>query len=370
MTFPAMPKVPRTSIADRTAEVIESEIAAGRWRDRLPGTRVLARETGVSQPTVAEALQRLASSGIIARSGERKAYRILARQAAATRGKSDVSKRRVVILTHADIGGLPYSTREVIETTRDKLVRRDWEVEIRTFDFLHAKRPHRSWDHIVPMDPSIPLIAVFGRPPIGEWAVKRGLRMAFLGGMRADLPVPVIAVKSSLLADEAMTLLTKLGHRRIVLPLCDRPPAFAAGLKESVKSGLERAGVSYVPSYHTPESPYQRPEVIWRMLETIFSRSAPTALIVLDWKEFVTISCLLAKLGLRIPRDISVILLNEQAEADWHVPRLACFRFPVQKLALTLVQWTEGKLRPSGSVNLSADFEENQSLAPPPGGKG
>ncbi len=364
-----MPKVPRISIAERTAEVIRGEIAGGRWTDRLPGTRVLSRETGVSQPTVAEALQRLAAAGIIARAGERKAYRVLARRSAGQGEKKDHPKRRVVILTHSEIGGLPYSTREVIETIRDKLVRRDWEVETRTFDFLHAKRPHRSWDHLVPVDPAIPLIAVFGRPAIGEWAVKRGLRMAFLGGMRADLPVPVIAVKSSLLADEAMARLTELGHRQIVLPLCDRPPSFAAGLKESVKQGLERVGVTYIPSYHTPESPYQRPEVVWRMLESIFSRSAPTAMIVLDWKEFVTISCLLARLGLRIPKDISVILLNEQTEADWHVPKLACFRFPVQKLALTLVQWTEGKLRATGSVSLSADFEANDSLAPPPPGK-
>jgi DNA-binding LacI/PurR family transcriptional regulator len=156
-----------------------------------------------------------------------------------------------------------------------------------------------------------------------------------------------------------------LGHRRIVLPLCDRPPSFAAGLKEAVKTGLERVGVSYVASYHTPESPYQRSEVVWNMVEAAMDRAMPTALIFLDWKELVTVSCLLTKRGLRVPEDVSLILLNEQMEADWFVPRLACFRFPVMRLANLLTRWVEGQPLDQSALPLSADFEEGASIAPP-----
>jgi len=361
-----MPRVERTSIAARAAEVIRADIASGKWTDRLPGSRVLALETGVSQPNITAALQQLAREGLLSRSGDRKAYRIRHQKAGETGSGKPQEKRRLVILTHVDIGELPYTTRKAIEMTRDKLVRLDWAVELRTFDFLHAKRPHRAWDHIVPVDPAIPLIAVFGRTPIGEWALRHGLRIAFLGGMRGDLPISVVAVKSSLLADEAMRRMTALGHRQILLPLCDRPAPFAAGLKDSVKNGLEQVGVTYVPSYHTPESPYQRPEVIWRMLESAFKRKPPTAIIVLDWKEFVTVSCFLSHLGLRIPDDVSVVLLNEQMEAEWFVPKLACFRFPVGKIALALAHWAEGKESARNPKPMSADFDEGESLAPPP----
>ena len=189
--------------------------------------------------------------------------------------------------------------------------------------------------------------------------------MAFLGGLRGDLPLPMIAVKSSLLADEAILRLTELGHRRIIMPLCDRPPSFAASLKASMENGLRRVGVRYVPSYHTPESPYQQPEVVWRMLEACFRRSVPTALVMLDWKEFVTVSCLFAKRGLRVPQDVSVVLLNESMEADWFVPKITCFRFPTLRLAKALASWVEGKLADETEHVMGADFDAGGSLAPP-----
>lgn len=359
----SMARVERKSAAEMAAEAIKAEIAAGRWTGRLPGSRVLAVETGVSQPTVAAALALLTEAGWLESGGARRAFRVIPRPATVPTTPA-VKPRRAIIATHADVGDLPQTTRRVIEATRDKLGRRGWAVEIVTFDFLHAKRPHQSWDHLLPIDPDVPLIAVFGRPPIGEWALKHGVRMVFLGGLASDIRIPMVAVRSALLAAEAMERLTALGHRRIVLPLCDRPPSFAASMKEAVKNGLERVGVSYVASYHTPESPYQRPEVVWNMLESAMDRAVPTGIVLLDWKELVTVSCLLTKRGLRVPEDVSLILLNEQMEADWFVPNLACFRFPVMRLASLLTRWVEGQPLDESARFLSADFEEGASLAP------
>ena len=361
-----MPRIERKTAAELAADAVKAEIAAGRWHGRLPGSRVLAAEIGVSQPTVAAALALLVDEGWLEPGGDRRAFRVTPRAPVAA--QAPVRKLpRAIVATHADIGDLPHTTRRVIEATREKLGRRGWAVEIVTFDFIHAKRPHRSWDHLLPVDPEVPVIAVFGRPPIGEWALKHGVRMVFLGGLAGDPRIPMVGVRSALLAAEAMKQLTALGHRRIVLPLCDRPPSFAASLKEAVRTGLERVGVSYVASYHTPESPYQRPEVVWNMMESAMDRAVPTGIILLDWKELVTVSCLLTKRGLRIPEDVSVILLNEQVEADWFVPKLACFRFPVTRIASLLTRWVEGQPLDESARLLSADFEARESLAAPPG---
>ena len=361
-----MARIERKTAAEMAADAIKAEIASGRWAGRLPGSRVLASETGVSQPTVAAALALLVEEGWLESGGDRRAFRVIPRPTAGP-VTSAAKQRRAVVVTHADIGGLPHTARQVIEAAREKLNRRGWAVEIVTFDFLHAKRPHQSWDHLLPIDPDVPVIAVFGRPPIGEWALKHGVRMMFLGGLVGDLKIPMVGVKSAWLAAEAMKRLTDLGHRRIVMPLCDRPPSFAASLKDAVKAGLERVGVSYVASYHTPESPYQRPEVVWNMVESGMDRAVPTGIILLDWKELVTVSCLLTKRGLRVPEDVSLILLNEQTEADWFVPKLTCFRFPVMRLASLLTRWIEGQTLDDSGCHLSADFEAGESIATPPG---
>ncbi|MEK7949496.1 substrate-binding domain-containing protein [Luteolibacter soli] len=359
-----MARIERKTAAEMAADAIKTEIAIGRWSGRLPGSRVLAAETGVSQPTVTAALALLVEQGWLEHPGDRKAFRIRhdPRRVAEMKPHRD---RRLIFVTHEELGDLPDTTRKVIDATRRRVAELGWSVEFRTIDFVHAKTPRRSWDDLLPVDTETSMIAVFGRPVIAEWAERRSARMLFLGGITQGHSIPAIGLKSSMMVDEAMERLIALGHRQIVLPLCQRPPTFAASIKDVVSKRLEAAGVIYVASYHTPESEYMTPEVTWRMMETAFARTAPTALVFLDWKELVTASCLLSKLGVRIPEDLSVILLNEQMEADWFVPKLACFRFPIKRLASALTTWVEGKPLTPDQRQPRADFESGESLAPP-----
>jgi len=61
-----------------------------------------------------------------------------------------------------------------------------------------------------------------------------------------------------------------------------------------------------------------------------------------------------------------VILLNEQMEADWFYPKLACFRFPAMRLVQLLTRWVEGQPLEESARILSADFEAVNSMASPP----
>lgn len=343
------------------AEAIKAEIAAGRWTDRLPGIRVLATEIGVSQPTLATALAKLAEEKVLGRGGDRKAYRILA-GGTPSASKAPTEAPRVIVLSHLEFGELPESARTVIEEMRHLIGKHGWSVELRVVDYVHAKQPHRSWDDLIPTDPFVPLIAVFGRPVIARWAQKHGLRMIFLGGIREGHTIPVVAVRSASMVDDAFSRLIALGHRQIVIPLCERLPPFSNSIKEVVRERLEGAGVTYVASYHTPESDYMSPEVTWRMMEAIFARTPPTALVFLDWKELVTSCCLLWQLGMRVPDDVSVVLLNEQTEAGWFMPKLASFRFPTRRMAMTLAAWVEGRTLQAHQQIHSADFDEGETM--------
>jgi len=360
-----MAKIERKTAAEMAADAIKAEIASGRWSGRLPGSRVLAAETGVSQPTATAALALLVEQGWLEHPGDRKAFRIRHDPHGDAEMKPK-QRRRLIFVTHEELGELPDTTRKVIDATRRRVAELGWTVEFRTIDFIHAQPPPGSWDDLLPVDAETAMIAVFGRPVIAEWAERRGARMLFLGGITQGHSIPSVGLKSSMMVDDAMERLIALGHRQIVLPLCQRPPTFAAAIKDVVKQRLEAAGVTYVSSYHTPESEYMTPEVTWRMMEATFARTRPTALVFLDWKELVTASCLLSKLGVRIPEDLSVILLNEQMEADWFVPKLGCFRFPIRRLASALATWVEGKPLGPNQRQPRADFEAGDSIAPPP----
>lgn len=359
-----MKRIVRTSVADEAARMLKAELSAGRWTGRLPGTRVLAELCGISQPTMAGVLSRLADEGWIERSGDRRAYRTTGRTGEVPAGGTE-GNGPVVILTHVEPGDLPDTTRKVIDELRALLSRRGRVVEFRVVDFVHCKRPHKSWDHSIPADPATPVIAVFGRPVLAEWAGKSGARMLFLGGVGGEHGIPMVGLRSATMVDEAFARLIALGHRRIVMPLCERIGTFSSALKEVVKRRLEDAGIAYVPAYHTPESDYLTPEVTRAIMTSVFARKEPTALVFLDWKELVAASCWLWERGLRVPEDVSVLLLNDQTEAEWYAPKLARFRFPVRRMARMLLSWVEGRPVDPGAPPLRADFEEGDSLAPP-----
>jgi DNA-binding LacI/PurR family transcriptional regulator len=69
--------------------------------------------------------------------------------------------------------------------------------------------------------------------------------------------------------------------------------------------------------------------------------TTPTAIICLDWREYVaTLSYAQAK-GLRVPQDLSLICMSDDHATDWLSPLASHFARPMDKLASTLSDWLE-----------------------------
>jgi len=349
---------------DLAAAALREGILSGQWTGRMPGARVLAKRLEVSPPTVAAALERLAADGLLVKPGERHAY-----QVAEARGPASLAKRtrRLLMLTHEEPGALTETSRRILEVLRVRMLGKGWQVDSQVVDFLHVKHPQRSWDRIIETDQDTSVIALYGRPPLAEWAIRRKVRMFFLGGTPGDLPMPMVGVKSSRLLESALSRLTALGHWKVVIPLCDRAEAFKDSMRIATRMAIEAAGHHYVASYHNPESGYLKPDVTGRIIESAFAVDPPTAMVFLDWKELVTAHCVLSKLKLSVPGDVSLVLLNDQTEAQWFVPELCRFRFPERRLVNTMVAWLEGRLvlGETGRVSLEAEFIEGGTMMPP-----
>ena len=193
-----MKRIEKPSAMEVAATALADAIRTGSLAGRLPGTRVLAARLGVSAPTVAAALARLADDGVLVKSGERRAYRVAGRGNSRTKASSHGKIRnRLLILTHADIGQLVEFSRRLLEKLRDVMAGKGWTVDHQVVDFLHVKRPRRAWDRLIGIDPHTSVIALYGRGPLAEWAVRRKVRILFLGGNADGLPVPVLAVAAT-----------------------------------------------------------------------------------------------------------------------------------------------------------------------------
>ncbi len=349
---------------DLVVAALRTELAAGRWDVRLPGTRVLAQHLGASAPTVAAALARLAADGLLQGGGARRAYRVVGGRCALPDPRTAATPKRLLLLTHEDLGQLPELSRSLLELLRDRAASKGWLVDSQVVDFVHVKHLQRSWDQKIRVDAGTSIIALYGRPPLAEWAIRRQLRIFFLGGSLDGLPVPMVAVKSSQMAVTALAKLTAQGHWRIIIPLCDRTESFKVGMRQATQAAIEAAGHTYSQAYHNPESPFLKPDVTWRILEAAFAKTPPTAMVFLDWRELVTAQCFLARLELTIPADVSVILLSTSVDAEWFYPPLSCFRFPIRRLLATTLRWLEDGAGDAHPITLPHDFVEGATIGP------
>lgn len=358
-----MKRIAKASAMELVAAVLREEIRAGRWDERLPGARVLANRLGVSPPTAAAALASLAAEGLLTGGGARRAYRVAGPHAVAP--ALAVAPKRLLILSHEKMEDVGDLARSLLGKIRDEMILKGWVVDYQVVDYAYVKRPQRAWDRLIRVEPGTSVVALLGRPALAEWAVRRKIPLLFLGGVRSELPVPMVAVKSATMAELALARLTALGHRRIAIPLCDHPEPFKASIREATRQALAAVGQTYVGSYHNPETAYLMPDVIWRIMESLFAKEAPTALLFLDWKELVTAHCFLAHRGLRVPDDVSIVLLNDQAEAGWFFPELTRFRFPVRRIVKTIVGWLTAGAGAELLDSLSADFIDGATVVPP-----
>jgi len=359
-----MKSIHRPSTIDLAATALRDEIEAGQLSGKLPGTRILAQRLGVSAPTIAAAMARLAHEGLLLKPGARHAYQV----AESHRQKPGrIRTRKLLILTPHEPALLAETTRQLIQALCLKMLGLGWQVDRQVVDYLHVKHPQRAWDRMIATDEDTWVIAVHGRGPLAEWALLRKVRMFFLGGANDNLAVPMVGVSTSQVLGQALNSLTASGHWKIVIPLCDRPKSFASALQIVTQRAIEAAGHQYIASYHNPESEYLNPDVTARIIESAFARDAPTALVFIDWNELLTAYCVLSRMKLSVPEDVSLVLLSDHSEAGWFHPTLSRFRFPERRLLSTMVAWLEGHLDVGQKhfIPLPADFIKGRTIVPP-----
>ena len=360
-----MRQIIKTRAAELTAAALRTECRSGRWSERLPGLRVLAGQFGVSVPTMSEALGMLAAEGLLTGGGERRAYRLSARI-----GGIDArhpGQCRLVILTSGGPTEVGLFTMRLLDAVREAAVAKGWVAEAHLLDYAHARRPRGVWDRTVRLDAGTSVIAALGNPALADWIGRRGARALFLGGVASGHPVPMVGVRSSDMARTALAKLTALGHHRILFPLCGHPPTFNDAMRQATRAALEAAGHTYQPSLHNPESDYMEPDVAWRLLERRFAEAPPTALVLTDWPVLLTAFCYFWRAGLRVPEDVSVVLLSDHEEGRWLLPSLARFRFPMGRMVHAIGRWLDNPGSPPEAAFFTPEFLPGETLAPPTG---
>jgi DNA-binding LacI/PurR family transcriptional regulator len=213
-----------------------------------------------------------------------------------------------------------------------------WEVFQRSNGFEQAKASHKSWDRMLDLLEPDALVVLSGTPVLAKWAIGRKIPTLFVGGQTDGLPIPQIAVRITELIKEAVERLHLDGHTDILMPLCGRTPEFGKAILSAAHQRLTQLG-GKPNRFRLEQSAYSEPKVLLDLLKRAWQKKLPDALILLDWREYVTASCFLKERRIEIPNDLSAILLSFEDQMNWHFPSLAHYRFPSERIAHAIARW-------------------------------
>lgn len=360
-----MKKIVRKSAHEKVSEALRSACLSGTWHDKLPGTRTLGANLGVSPPTVLKALAELAAEGLVIRSGHKKAYRINPAYSGQGKARTRKQQKSVLLLIPTPWDELSEPSRLMLKHVKASLEAQGWTILDRTILYGNAKSPHKSWDSKVDAAPGTPVIAFWGNTAIASWAANHQSRILCIGGDIGNEEGVVVGVSATKITLEAMDLLIDQGHRHIVMPLFNRLEVSKAITKATFKTRIESLGEVYQPSYHTPECTDVSRDAVRKAIRMYAASTFPTGFIFFNWRELLATYCCLSEMGLKVPGDVSLVYLDDTPAAEWFSPDLVRFKYPSDELAKVVKAWLVGAGKLEKLNYLSPALTPGKSIAPP-----
>jgi DNA-binding LacI/PurR family transcriptional regulator len=258
-----------------------------------------------------------------------------------------------------------HGTTETLSFLQQMLAGTAWEVRHRVLGYGFSENRGNQWDRMLAAERPDAMVAWSGRPALAGWAARRNLRTLFLGGATEGNKVAMFGVRSADMVGHAVDELLSRGHRRLFLPLCNRPPTMVKAVREAVARPLRALGIKGNAKDWTPASPYEGGQVIEAMvLQALHAAQRPTGWIFFDWREFLAATCAFRDLGLRVPDDLSVIVLSSDPAMEWFWPAPAHFRQPLETMAKATVEWMLDEAA-CESRYFAADWFPGSSIAGP-----
>lgn len=332
---------------EKDSRVLQAEIAlrrnlrSGSWETYVPGIRTLATSFGVSPATMVKAVERVRKDGWISNEGVRRRFTIHRDVILKSKGSEQVLRTLLLLAPKSGRTEPARGTSQLLLHLWEILTPNGWSIRFHLDDYASGKRRQKQWDDLVNLEKPQAVIAILGTPAMAAWARDTKIPMFFCGGATGDVSVPVAGVSSSHMLEEALDRLIALGHHKITLPLCERVPSFASKLKATISQKLIMANRDFISELNTPSHEESGVEIFRSCLDRAFAIDTPTAIICMDWREYIAALCYVQEKGLKVPQDVSLVCLSHDHSADWFKPVPSHFIHPLDKLASTLGNWLE-----------------------------
>lgn len=329
---PATPwRFSRFKVADQAAVALREAIRIGELGDPLPGEHQLARQLGISRPSVRAALSQLAKEGlVIIKKGHRS--RLTSRR----KVRTPSIQPAVCFICPGSPESLYFQDHPVLTEMNGEFARSGVRSEVVFEARLGGPHPEARLEQIAATRPHVCWI-LFGAPaPVQRWFARRTLPTLVVGSCAAGVELPSADTDYGAVGWHAAGVLVKHGHQRIALVLPNKLlPGDAATRAGFMRYIEQRTRDVHVTDWTGPMELARRRASLGRLLT---GADRPTAL--LSARPALTFAILLHApgVGLRIPGDLSILSRDTHPFFDWTVPELSRYSSTASKVARSAVR--------------------------------
>ena len=348
----------RLSVAELSAEHLRAGLRAGRWRGALPGVVRLAAELDVSRDTIRAALRILEAEGVLGARGLGRSRTVTAQGAARHR-------LRIGILQHDPLDVSNITAHLLLRVQRD-LGAKDYEVFFMRQSQVELKHDVRRIIRHLGENPADAWIVVAGSRELLEWVATQAVPTLALYGRADGLPLARTGpLKAAVYAAVTRHLLA-LGHRRIML-------IASRGRRKPSPGKSERAFLDELTAhgiltgdYHLPDWE-ETPAGYANLLERLFQRTPPTALIIDGAAQFIATMEFLARRRIHVPEQVSLVSTDDDAALAWCHPGVAHIKWDTAPIVRHIVRWVTSVRKGTANrktVNYPSEFVPGSSIGP------
>jgi DNA-binding LacI/PurR family transcriptional regulator len=355
-----MPEVTFLSIAEQVAEYLRGELFRGRWSETIPGIHQLSKELNVNSKTVEVALRQLENEGLLVPQGAgrkrlislppgQEALRQLQIGIILYEGECDQQLGYMISLRSAlEAAGhrVFYASKSLLELGMDskRVARFLKTMEADAWVICAGSREVLEWFSAQ----ATPSFALFGR--------RSGVAMAATG---PDKSSAFVAATKHLIG---------FGHRRIAL--------LARHMRRRPEPGRsERAFLGELEAHNIPFGDFNLPdweetkEGYQELLSSLFRVTPPTALIIEEAPFFIATQQFLARVGLGVPEDVSLVCSDSDSTFAWCEPSIAHITWDSRPVVRRIVRWVANVSRGREDVRQNfgpAEFIPGGTIGPAP----
>lgn len=352
----------RSTLVSQTIALLERGMREGRWAAQLPSQGELCRQFAISRTTLRLALQELARRRQIQLSQGCPA--IIRLRLKAVSAASLIS--RVVLVLPEPLWCLRPATG-------------NWAGELRTWveragmDFVlceggnhYRAQPTAQLEKLVQSHPNSCWVVFGSNQPMQAWFVARGLPVIHVGAVFPGIEIPSIEYDHAAIAQHAAAKLVAAGHERTAVLLQRTGSAADATTCEAFAANLKRGSAAPLVLEH--DGSLAQIESRLRHFARLPQR--PTALFVTKSHAIPAVLTILPRLGIAIPRDLSVICREDDPFLGYLVPAIARYSSDssaiARKLGVALRRLASGQTLKITHDRLMPRFLAGQSIGPVP----